>query len=314
MESSQANRSVIAEATRSTIAGYRRAREGSLEAVGLFRGFIDIANEIGRWMGYGRSRCITDNGAVILEFERGGRRVTQGGDLAVDRAQDMAYSRWVESFMADVAGMERAEFDQLRTFIYRGFSRERLAELRHHGRTARDEQVRIWQERQAREDEDIRLREDEARVERIERVRRLDSLHRAEQHLADYKNTVKVITEEAAVAKELLEKAQRELTEAKQSQEEAQREAVESNQSLERELAKYKKLLEEAESKMAREKAQRELEEESHRAGKDDRENTKDAERADNNGNDADQDGDSEIRGKKPGCGRGLRFKTTGQP
>ena len=57
--------------------------------------------------------------------------------------------------MSEVAGIPRREFDDIKTFMYRGFTRQELNDLRRRGLNAREEQVRRWLENE---------REEQARV------------------------------------------------------------------------------------------------------------------------------------------------------
>ena len=137
-----------------------------------------IANEIGRWMGFGRSRAIVEGDVATVEFDRGGPSMTFRGDLAADKAIDMAYLTWVECFMSEVAGFERDEFLQLKWFIYRGYTRQQLNDLRTQGKNSHVEQVRAWQaqrEEEQRKEAEMATRreqEDRARLEQLLKAQR----------------------------------------------------------------------------------------------------------------------------------------------
>ena len=106
-----ANQQLIAIATRSTISQYVADRTGSLDKIKRNRGFAELVGEIGKWMGFGRSRVWFDFDTATVEFEFGELGATSPADMAVDRATDMAHLLWVERFMLQVAGLQRREFD-----------------------------------------------------------------------------------------------------------------------------------------------------------------------------------------------------------
>ena len=85
-------------------------------------------------MGFGRHKVTVEPGqrGATIEFERGGPTATAPIDMAYDRAVDMAALIWVESFMLDIAGLTRREFQEIKSFMYRDFTKQELADLRRH--------------------------------------------------------------------------------------------------------------------------------------------------------------------------------------
>ena len=181
----EANRPIIAFATRATISKYRAERDGSLAAIARFRGFNELANEIGQWMGLGRSKVEIERGVTRVTFERGDLVATAPNDLRADRAIDMAYLIWVEGFCQDIARMDRAEFVTVKEFMYRGFTKEKLAELRAHGKNSVDEHIRLWRESETRKKQQEERTQEQARRDQEEVNRTRDRLARTEQQLLD---------------------------------------------------------------------------------------------------------------------------------
>ena len=113
-------------------------------------------------MGFGRSEAIFKEGRATIRFETGGL-TSSFTDRAADRAIDLAYGKWFESFAIDCTNLTRDEFSSIHDFIYRDMSPQELAALRAQGKTGKDEHVRRWKEEQAKKEQMQRDLDDEAR-------------------------------------------------------------------------------------------------------------------------------------------------------
>ena len=133
-------------------------------------------------MGFGRSEAKYSESEAQVIFERGGW--TQSwNDSAADKAIEMAYLKWLESFLYNFTDVTRSEFDEIKWFIFRGLTAAELADLRAQRMTGRDEHIRRWHEEQARENQKQQDLYEAARREREERAQTSARLARAETRL-----------------------------------------------------------------------------------------------------------------------------------
>ena len=162
-------------AWRHTVNEYQDERSGCLENIEKPRSYAGLAERIGKLLKFGKLafKKVPRDRQVWVSIERGGLELDPSKGWQPATTREFVCMLWIEEFSQDIAGDSKDEAEQLKAFIFRGFSRKDTEELQRIGKTAVQVQLDMIRAEYERDRESMeeaeRGREALARVRELER-------------------------------------------------------------------------------------------------------------------------------------------------